>query len=78
MYYTEIRIRGGYLREPQSALLQPADRDYKKHGGKRRVRVEVKNDGIAHNLRTHGETLVAIPIKTANKLGYDIARGGTE
>lgn len=47
--------------EPQSALVQPVDRDYKKHGEERKTQVEMKKDGVPHALRTNGETLVALP-----------------
>lgn len=67
--------------EPQSALVQPVDRDYKKHGEERKTQVEMKKDGVSHALRTNGETLVAlpevaIPIRTANKKGHDMATNG--
>lgn len=44
--------------EPNMALIQPIDRDYKKKGLKRETQIEVKNDGVSHSLRTHGETYV--------------------
>lgn len=47
--------------EPQSALVQPVDRGYKKHGEERKTQVEMKKDGVSHALRTNGETLVALP-----------------
>ena len=53
--------KDNYVVEPQSALVQPVDRDYKKHGGVRETQVEVKSDGTSHALRTNGETLVAEP-----------------
>lgn len=62
---------GAYYKEPQSALEQPVDRDYNKHGGKRETQIEVKEDGVSHNLRTNGETLVTEP-KTKRITGlYD-------
>lgn len=62
---------GAYYKEPQSALEQPVDRDYNKHGGERETQIEVKGDGVSHNLRTNGETLVAEP-KTVRITGlYD-------
>ena len=64
--------------EPQTALEQPVDRDYKKHGKVRETQYEVKNDGVSHALRTNGETLAVEPIKikTANIKGYDEASDG--
>lgn len=53
--------------EPQSALVQPVDRDYNKHGGKRETQIEVKSDGISHTLRTNGETMVAEPFIAASR-----------
>lgn len=38
--------------DAQSALIQPVDRDYKKHGKKREERLEVKRDGLAHTLKS--------------------------
>lgn len=48
--------------EPQSALVQPVDRDYKKNGRQRQTHIEMKDDGISHNLRTNGETMVVEPM----------------
>lgn len=64
--------------EPQTALEQPVDRDYKKHCKVRETQYEVKNDGVSHALRTNGETLAVEPIKikTANVKGYDEASDG--
>lgn len=53
--------KDNYVAEPQSALVQPVDRDYKKHGEERKTHVEMKKDGVSHALRTNGETLVALP-----------------
>lgn len=53
--------------EPQSALVQPVDRDYNKHGGKRETQIEVKSDGVSHTLRTNGETMVAEPFIAASR-----------
>lgn len=36
----------------QSALIQPKDRNYKKHGKKREDHLEIRRDGIAHTLKT--------------------------
>ena len=44
--------------EMKSCLLQPKDRDYNKHGGKREPHIEQKDDGLSHNLRTGGQTMV--------------------
>ena len=44
--------------EPQSCLIQPVDRDYQTKGEKRQTHIETKNDGVSHNLLTHGETMV--------------------
>ena len=71
--------RNGFkIAEPQTALEQPVDRDYKKHGKVRETQYEAKNDGISHALRTNGETLAVEPIKikTANAKGYDMATDG--
>ena len=47
--------------EPQSCLIQPKDRAYKSKGLPRETQFEVKNDGLAHSLRTNSETMVAEP-----------------
>lgn len=57
---TDNFIRESWV-EPQSALVQPVDRDYKKHGEERKTQVEMKKDGVSHALRTNGETLVVLP-----------------
>lgn len=44
--------------DPQSCLIQPMDRDYQAKGEKREIHIETKNDGVSHNLLTHGETMV--------------------
>lgn len=74
-----VRIIGD--QEPNSALIQPVDRDYRKHGKERQVHIEAKDDGVSHALRTNGETMVVepnnvVPIRTANKQGYDLANDG--
>ena len=56
------------VNEPNTALIQPIDRDYKKKGLKRETQIEVKNDGVSHSLRTHGETYVVTTTR-----GQDIA-----
>ena len=43
-----------------SALIQPADRNYKAKGQKRKEHLEIKNDGIAHALRTGVRNFVVI------------------
>ena len=47
--------------EPNTCLIQPKDRDYKKKGQSREVHIENKNDGVSHALRTNGETMVMEP-----------------
>ena len=47
--------------EPNTCLIQPKDRDYKKKNQPREVHIESKNDGVSHALRTKGETMVAEP-----------------
>lgn len=59
---------GVVVNEPNTALIQPKDRDYKKKGLKRETQIEVKNDGISHSLRTHGETYVVTTTR-----GQDVA-----
>lgn len=58
--------------EPQSALVQPVDRGYKKHGGERKTHIETKKDGVSHALRTNGETLVALPAEPLSTRGRDV------
>lgn len=56
------------VNEPNTALIQPIDRDYKKKSLKRETQIEVKNDGVSHSLRTHGETYVVTTTR-----GQDVA-----
>ena len=44
--------------EPNTCLIQPKDRDYKKKNQPREVHIECKDDGVSHALRTNGETMV--------------------
>ena len=46
-----------------SALIQPADRDYKSKGNKRKEHLEIKKDEISHALRGGVRTLVVIEWK---------------
>ena len=53
--------------EPNTCLIQPKDRDYKKKNQSREVHIESKNDGISHALRTNGETMVIEPFIVASR-----------
>lgn len=62
--------------EPQSCLIQPKDRNYNIKGEKRETHIEIKNDGIAHALRTKAETMVAEPLALDEQNGY-VRKDGT-
>jgi hypothetical protein len=47
-----------------SALVQPKDRDYKSKGKKREEHLEVKNDEIAHALRSGIRNYVVIEFES--------------
>lgn len=53
--------------EPNTCLIQPKDRDYKKKNQPREVHIESKNDGVSHALRTNGETMVVEPFIVASR-----------
>lgn len=55
---TSQDIHGVMIKEPNTCLIQPVDRDYNKKGDERKVHIETKDDGISHALRTNGETMV--------------------
>ena len=72
----EPRVIEAKTTQPQSALVQPVDRDYKKHGGERKTHVELKKDGVSHALRTNGETLVALPDAYGRGVAISTMQGG--
>ena len=67
------KTSGGYtspkivVEEPNTCLIQPKDRDYKKKNQPREVHIESKNDGISYALRTNGETMVIEPFIVASR-----------
>ena len=56
---TSQDIHGVMIKEPNTCLVQPIDRDYNKKGEERKVHIETKDDGVSHTLRTNGETMVS-------------------
>ena len=50
-----------------SALIQPVDRNYKAKKAKREEHLEIKNDGLAHALRTGVKNLVVIEFEEGSK-----------
>ena len=55
---TSQDIHGVMIKEPNTCLVQPVDRDYNKKGEERKVHIETKDDGVSHTLRTNAETMV--------------------
>ena len=53
--------------EPNTCLIQPKDRDYKKKNQPREVHIESRDDGVSHALRTNGETMVIEPFVVASR-----------
>ena len=53
--------------EPNTCLIQPKDRDYKKKNQPREVHIESKDDGVSYALRTNGETMVIEPFIAASR-----------
>jgi DNA (cytosine-5)-methyltransferase 1 len=58
---TVTAIAEPHILEPNTCLIQPKDRDYKKKNQPREVHIESKDDGVSHALRTNGETMVMEP-----------------
>ena len=48
------------IKSANSALIQPTDRDYKSKGKERKEHLEIKNDEIAHALRSGVRNFVVI------------------
>lgn len=66
-YGTVTAIAEPQMLEPNTCLIQPKDRDYKKKNQPREVHIESKDDGVSHALRTNGETMVMEPFVVASR-----------
>ena len=55
------------IKSANSALIQPTDRDYKAKGKERKEHLEIKNDEIAHALRSGVRNLVVIEFEEESK-----------